>query len=331
MTAWQPRRGERVIAVLPDGHEIEGEYDYYSAPINLTVLPVYIVTVDADHRETVSVRTVKPLPVTEPTTARSEVEQLRAENRELFKRLSDQERFNAESRRSICTQSDGYKAERDELRAMQAEHDLLTVSGVEDLANKLARTEDAVERLKAELGEWQREALGKRLALGTLRTERDALSARLQAVRDLPQQMLNTIDPARDGFAVRMDCVAAVRAALDAPPGTPGDEKPQPREPKSMRWRVPGDDLISSLDDVAARIVAWVNSNSGEARCESAVLRRYCYRIAIRTATGWDYAKPGDRIVMGDTTFPAPGSVNVITRHLREFTVSPVEPSGGAK
>lgn len=72
MTGWQPRRGERIIAVLPDGHEIEGEYDFYSAPCGLADPPGYgpvhvVVVGEPDHRETVAVRTVKPLPVPEPT------------------------------------------------------------------------------------------------------------------------------------------------------------------------------------------------------------------------------------------------------------------------
>ena len=61
MTAWQPRRGERVLAVLPDGHEIEGEY----VAGTFTYGERHVVNLN--DVEYVAVRTVKPLPVTEPT------------------------------------------------------------------------------------------------------------------------------------------------------------------------------------------------------------------------------------------------------------------------
>lgn len=61
---WQPSRGERVIAVLPDGHEIEGEYLWDTSAAD-RVGRVHCVRFSND--ETAWVRTVKPLPVTEPT------------------------------------------------------------------------------------------------------------------------------------------------------------------------------------------------------------------------------------------------------------------------
>ena len=214
---------------------------------------------------------------------RAEVEQLRMENRELVESLG-----------RVAVERDAFKTERNELRAAQAEHDLLTISGVEDLANKLARTEDEVERLTV---------------------ERDALSARLQAVREL-------LDEA-------------------------GNEKSQPSEPESMRWHVPGDDLMNSIEDIAHKIVAWVNANGGEARYEP---ERGSYEvagrtdteigftervdgshIAVRTSQGWAYAKPGDRIVMGDTSVHVRGRYGDNLEVRREFTVSPVESSGSAE
>lgn len=46
-----------------------------------------------------------------------ELDRLRAEVALLFRQLSDQTRHNIESRRSLCAQSDRYKAELDQLRA----------------------------------------------------------------------------------------------------------------------------------------------------------------------------------------------------------------------
>ena len=51
-----------MVAVLPDGHEIEGVYYADSA-----MKPRRIVHLDPDGDEYVAVRTVKPLPVPEPT------------------------------------------------------------------------------------------------------------------------------------------------------------------------------------------------------------------------------------------------------------------------
>lgn len=56
---WQPKRGERVIAVLPDGHEVECEYVRHCLPQFHRVL--------FDDGGDATLRTVRPLPVTEPT------------------------------------------------------------------------------------------------------------------------------------------------------------------------------------------------------------------------------------------------------------------------
>jgi hypothetical protein len=76
--------------------------------------------------------------------------------------------------------------------------------------------------------------------------------------------------------------------------------QPEPAEPKAMQWvNWPH---VSYLDGDAAKIVAWVNANGGEARYESVLdpdTDNYSLRIAISQADGTDaYAKPGDWIAM---------------------------------
>lgn len=135
-----------------------------------------------------------------------------------------------------------------------------------------------------------------------------------------------------------------------------GGGKPQQCEPESMVWGACrcaekrglsgcicapcGCDGSQDHQRAGAeQIVAWVNANGGEARYvpngEDTPIGWSGYpRIAIRTAYGWAYAKPGDRIVKGDEWFDfiqtKPGMLPDEVR-LREFTVSPVESSGSTE
>ena len=185
----------------------------------------------------------------------------------------------------------------------------------------------------------QREAADRRAE--AFRAERDALSARLRAVRDLHQPGTIRV-PVFDEFdspygrgceRCKTGWPCATIRALDASPGTPGDEKPQVGEPGSRRWGTP--ELRSAANDaaIAEQIVAWVNANGGEARYEPAEWSPqgdiWPY-IVVRTSKGPAYAKPGDWIVMGDTWFQV-GGFKEPARLVREFTVSPVKSSGSTE
>lgn len=87
----------------------------------------------------------------------------------------------------------------------------------------------------------------------------------------------------------------------------------QPTEPEAMQWTradwTQGDRgwRREILAEDAERIVAWVNSNGGEAKYEPPD-RGWrdlptSARIAVRTPDGWDYAKPGWYVVMGHDEF----------------------------
>ena len=65
---WQPQRGERVTAVLPDGHEIEGTYVIGAlTQVRHHVEPQMLHTVEFDDGSHAYVLTVKPAPTKEPT------------------------------------------------------------------------------------------------------------------------------------------------------------------------------------------------------------------------------------------------------------------------
>ena len=105
-----------------------------------------------------------------------------------------------------------------------------------------------------------------------LLVERDALSARLQAVRDTARRLRDLAEEhLYDGDSDRpllpgYEQAHRLADALDASLGTPGDEKPQPSEPESMVWASDGCYDSWSNDHLGAEaIVAWVNANGGEA------------------------------------------------------------------
>jgi len=102
-----------------------------------------------------------------------------AENRRLIADRAANEKANIESRRSICEQSDRYKAERDALR---------------DGNQAIVET---CERIALERDEWKREALGKRAAFDVLSAERDDLAAKLRAVEALAERVENRMTEIR--------------------------------------------------------------------------------------------------------------------------------------
>lgn len=61
MTNYQPQPGERVLAVLPDGHEIEAEYRCAASD------GTHLMYLHGDRAAGAYVRSVKPLPSPEPT------------------------------------------------------------------------------------------------------------------------------------------------------------------------------------------------------------------------------------------------------------------------
>ena len=69
------------------------------------------------------------------------------------------------------------------------------------------------------------EATAAILQVGRMQQRAEAAEAALADLRAkveaLPRRMLNTIDPAGDGYTVRIDCVNAVRALAAAPSGEP--------------------------------------------------------------------------------------------------------------
>ena len=141
-----------------------------------------------------------------------------------------------------------------------------------------------------------------------------------------------------DDFVASLDRSRVTRVVVFDPevvsPDTPGDEQPQVGEPGSKQWGTP--ELRSAANDaaIAEQIVAWVNANGGEARYEPECVDhngpQTPARIAIRTASGWDYAKPGDRVVKGDRRFISSWE-GIAWQTLREFYVSPVESAGSEK
>lgn len=196
-----------------------------------------------------------------------------------------------------------------------------------------------VERLRAEneriSGAWgeviqreQRQDNAHLFDMNALRAERDALAARLQTVRALHERRTGPweTDFCREDNK-QWPCTTI--RLLDASLGTPGDEKPQPSEPESRTWHR---QHIEQYDLAAAakRIVAWVNANGGEAELRF-LGPNDAPRIAVRTSEGWQYAKPGGRIVKGTALIPQADERGVWKPPLREFTVSPVESSGSAE
>ena len=138
---------------------------------------------------------------------RAEVEQLRVENRELVESLD-----------RIAVERDTFKTERGELRAEVSDSSRLIwkqaqlLTGVVNAVRgkpgplELHSHHDAAELVQAVVA------------------ERDALSARLQAVRDTVESWPDGNERASAYAAARGQCKRAVLAALDASLGTPGDE-----------------------------------------------------------------------------------------------------------
>ncbi len=97
---------------------------------------------------------------------------------------------------------------------------------------------------------------------------------------------------------------------------------------ESMRWNGLRPDGLGDFDTDAKLIVSWVNSHGGAGRyypaCRCA--EHQCgftnQSIAVRTADGWAYAKPGDTIHMTDKVFwPSVGHPGEPRRRTRVFTV----------
>lgn len=91
----------------------------------------------------------------------------------------------------------------------------------------------------------------------------------------------------------------------------------KPIEIEAMRWNVDGAGK-SAVMFSAPEIVAWVNTNGGEARYEPSYFDMQAARggpaverparIAVRTINGWAYAAPGHYVVMGEAWFSADAS-----------------------
>lgn len=100
----------------------------------------------------------------------------------------------------------------------------------------------------------------------------------------------------------------------------------EPTEPKAMQWLKFADDALRT--DEARQIVAWVNANGGEARYEPYGHGSPSYprpHVAVRTADGWAYAKPGDWIEKTDEWFEYMRHGSTATR-TRAFRVSGEKP-----
>jgi hypothetical protein len=78
----------------------------------------------------------------------------------------------------------------------------------------------------------------------------------------------------------------------------------RPIEVEAMRWC--GCSFLGCVERTG-EILAWVNTNGGEARYEPASWwaepHRHHARIAVRTINGWAYARPGHYVVKGSTWF----------------------------
>jgi hypothetical protein len=78
----------------------------------------------------------------------------------------------------------------------------------------------------------------------------------------------------------------------------------RPIEVEAMRWC--GCSFLGCVERTG-EILAWVNTNGGEARYEPASWwaepHRHHARIAVRTINGWAHAKPGHYVVKGGATF----------------------------
>lgn len=81
-----------------------------------------------------------------------------------------------------------------------------------------------------------------------------------------------------------------------------------------MQWVVT--ETYPDLADSANEIIAWINTNGGEARYEPHATNP---AIAVRMADGLDYARPGYYIMMGYTSFADPYQPLGVERFIRNF------------